>query len=207
MGLFFLMGPAGPLFVFGGRLDGVGMAADLRNELIALVEPLLVQLGYELVDLQLAGGLRRADLRIFIDRPAGVEGAVAVVGPDGSGVGIDDCERVSREVSALLDVHDPVPSAYTLEVSTPGLDRVLRTPAHFARFVGERVNVEMFAPRDGRRRYTGQLRAVADGTVSVEVDGVEVILQLHDIERARLVPAWPEPGRGPGQKPGRMRKR
>ncbi len=186
------------------------MAADLRNKLIALVEPLLVQLGYELVELQLAAGPRHADLRLYIDRPAGAAGAAGaevVVGPDGSGVGIDDCERVSREVSALLDVHDPVPMAYTLEVSTPGLDRVLRTPAHFARFVGERVNVEMFAPRDGRRRYTGQLRAVADGAVSVEVDGVEVILQLHDIERARLVPAWPAPGRGPGQKPGRMRKR
>ena len=183
------------------------MAADLRNKLIALVEPLLAQLGYELVDLQLAAGRSHADLRIYIDRPAGAEGAVAVVGPDGSGVGIDDCERVSREVSALLDVHDPVPTAYTLEVSTPGLDRVLRTPAHFARFAGERVNVEMFAPRDGRRRYTGQLRACAAGAITLEVDGVEVILQLHDIERARLVPAGPAPARGTGQKPGRMRKR
>jgi ribosome maturation factor RimP len=182
------------------------MAADLRNKLIALVEPLLVQLGYELVELQLAAGRNHADLRVFIDRPL-VAGAPAMIGPDGSGVGIDDCERVSREVSALLDVHDPVPSAYTLEVSTPGLDRVLRTPEHFQRFVGERVNVELFAPRDGRRRYTGQLLAIAAGAVRLEVDGVEVILQLNDIERARLVPAWPEPGRGPGGKPGKERKR
>jgi ribosome maturation factor RimP len=183
------------------------MAADLRNKLIGLVEPLLAQLGYELADLQLAAGRNHADLRIFIDRLPGADGVVAPVGPDGSGVGIDDCERVSREVSALLDVHDPVPSAYTLEVSTPGLDRVLRTPAHFTRFVGERVNVEMFAPRDGRRRYTGTLRGSAAGAITLEVDGVEVVLQLNDIERARLVPAWPEPGRASGQKPGQKRKR
>jgi len=183
------------------------MAADLRNKLIGLVEPLLAQLGYELADLQLAAGRNHADLRIFIDRLPDADGVVAPVGPDGSGVGIDDCERVSREVSALLDVHDPVPSAYTLEVSTPGLDRVLRTPAHFTRFVGERVNVEMFAPRDGRRRYTGTLRGIAAGAIKLEVDGVEVVLQLNDIERARLVPAWPEPGRPSGQKPGQKRKR
>jgi ribosome maturation factor RimP len=182
------------------------MAADLRNKLIALVEPLLAQLGYELVELQLAAGRSHAELRIFIDRPP-VAGVPQVVGADGSGVGIEDCERVSREVSALLDVHDPIPSAYTLEVSTPGLDRVLRTPEHFRRYAGERVNVELFAPRDGRRRYTGQLRAVAAGAVTLEVDGVEVVLALNDIERARLVPAWPEPGRGPGQQPGRKRKR
>jgi ribosome maturation factor RimP len=167
------------------------MAADLRNRLIALLEPLLAQLGYELVELQLAAGRSHADLRVFIDRV-------------GAPVGIEDCERVSREVSALLDVHDPVPTAYTLEVSTPGLDRILRTPAHFARFVGERVNVELLAPREGRRRYTGQLRSRDSGpdgpAIVVEVDGVEVRIPLQEIERARLVPAWPEPGRKPGRK-------
>ena len=175
------------------------MAADLRNRLIALLEPLLGQLGYELVELQLAAGRSHADLRLYIDR--------APEAPGGQGsppVGIEDCERVSREVSALLDVHDPVPTAYTLEVSTPGLDRVLRTPAHFARFVGERVNVELLAPRDGRRRYTGTLRAChgapAGMEIVVEVDGVEVRIPLNEIERARLVPAWPEPARKPGSK-------
>ena len=74
-----------------------------------------------------------------------------------SGIGIDDCERVSREVSALLDVEDPIPTAYTLEVSSPGSDRVLRTRAHFDRFAGSRVFVELKVPRDGRKRYTGML--------------------------------------------------
>ena len=98
------------------------MVAPLREKLIALTEPLLGQLGYELVDLEFAPGRAHALLRIFIDRP--------------EGVGLDDCERVSREISALFDVEDPVPTGYTLEVSSPGLDRVLRTPAHFQRFVG-----------------------------------------------------------------------
>lgn len=182
------------------------MATDLRNTLIALIEPLLGQLGYELVDLQLAAARSHAEVRLFIDRPQAA-GDAAAVGPDGSGVGIDDCERVSREVSALLDVHDPVPTAYTLEVSTPGLDRVLRTPAHFSRFVGARVNVELFAARDGRRRYTGALRNAEAGAITLEVDGVPVVLGLNDIERARLVPAWPEPAHAPGRRPGRTRKR
>lgn len=186
------------------------MAADLRNKLMTLLEPLLAQLGYELVELQLAAARNHAELRLFIDRPAGDPAATAggqPLGPDGSGVNIEDCERVSREVSALLDVHDPIPTAYTLEVSTPGLDRVLRTEAHFTRFAGSRVNVELRLPRDGRRRYAGTLQGCADGAVTMEVDGLAVSIRLDEIERARVVPAWPEAGRGPGQKPGKRGKK
>ena len=77
---------------------------------------------------------------------------------------------MSREVSALLDVEDPIPSAYTLEVSSPGFDRVLRTRAHFERFVGARVFVELKEPRAGRRRYTGTLLTVDEGGIALEVD-------------------------------------
>jgi ribosome maturation factor RimP len=157
------------------------MAAELRNRLIALTEPLLTQLGFELVDLELAAGRSHAQLRVFIDRPEGVV--------------IEDCERVSKELSALLDVSDPIPTAYTLEVSSPGLDRVLRKPAHFERFVGSRVHVELIAPRAGRRRYTGALRQAAGDAVTLEVDGVMERLAFADIGRARLVPEWPEPKR------------
>src|ERR1700729_1421790 len=124
------------------------MTAPLRDKLIALTEPLLGQLGYELVDLEYVPGRAQAALRVFIDRP--------------EGVGLDDCERASHELSALLDVEDPVPVGYTLEVSSPGLDRVLRKPAHFKRFIGERIWVEMRAAREGRRRYTGRLDALRD---------------------------------------------
>jgi len=157
------------------------MSSDLRSRLIELTEPLLTQLGYELVDLELAAGRSHAQLRVFIDRP--------------EGIGIEDCESVSRELSALLDVRDPVPTAYTLEVSSPGLDRVLRKAEHYARFVGSRVHVELLAPRDGRKRYTGALAAANAGSIELNVDGQQVSLAIVDIARTRLVPEWPEPGR------------
>jgi ribosome maturation factor RimP len=152
------------------------MVAPLRDKLIALTEPLLAQLGYELVDLEYVPGRARGLLRIFIDRP--------------QGVGLDDCERASREISALFDVEDPLPTGYTLEVSSPGLDRVLRTPAHFQRFVGERVHVELRSPRDGRRRYTGQLTALRDEGIELNVDGAMVAVSFAELGRARLAPLW-----------------
>ncbi|NBX40818.1 MAG: ribosome maturation factor RimP, partial [Gammaproteobacteria bacterium] len=106
-------------------------------------EPLIEQLGYELVDIEWVAAARSGVLRFFIDHPV----------EHGGHIGIEDCEKVSREVSALLDVEDPVPGAYSLEVSSPGFDRVLRKPAHFARFVGSRIWVELQVARAGRRRF------------------------------------------------------
>ncbi|MDE2220424.1 MAG: ribosome maturation factor RimP [Gammaproteobacteria bacterium] len=146
---------------------------------------MLGTLGYELVDLEQSAGHGSGLLRIYIDRP--------------EGVGIEDCEQVSREVSALLDVHDPIPGAYRLEVSTPGLDRVLRTPAHFARFAGARAEVELAAPRDGRRRFTGRLAQVGATGIELSVDGAPLPLAYADIFRARLVPEWPDAS-GKGRK-------
>jgi len=154
------------------------MAAGLNERLIALVEPLLGNLGYELVELEFCGGRNSGTLRVYIDRA--------------EGVGIEDCERVSREISALLDVHDPIPTAYRLEVSTPGLDRVLRTPAHFARFAGARIELELLAPRDGRRRYTGRLEQAGPAGIELVVDGMHIQLNYAEVYRARLVPEWPE---------------
>jgi ribosome maturation factor RimP len=148
------------------------MSATLRERLIALIEPLIGRLGYELVDLEHSSGHGSAVVRLFIDGP--------------EGVGLTDCERVSREVSALLDVEDPIPSAYTLEVSSPGFDRVLRTQAHFARFVGSRVAVELAAPRDGRRRYTGTLVFTDEAGIALDVDGQRVPMSFAEIGKARL---------------------
>jgi ribosome maturation factor RimP len=104
-------------------------------------------------------------------------------------VRIEDCERVSREVSALLDVEDPIPTAYRLEVSSPGFDRVLRTSAHFERFVGARVWVELKVPREGgRRRYTGRLAAVEDEGITLEVDDQAVSVLFREIGKAKLAP-------------------
>jgi ribosome maturation factor RimP len=150
------------------------MTVTLRERLIALIEPVLAQLGYELVELEYAAGRTSAVVRIFIDQPAGIS--------------VDDCERVSRDVAALLDVDDPVPTAYTLEVSSPGFDRVLRTPAHFERFVGERIFVELQAPRAGRKRYTGILKGVSAAGVELEVDKQTVDVPFGEIAKARLAP-------------------
>jgi len=150
------------------------MTVTLRERLIALIEPVLAQLGYELVELEYAAGRTNAVVRIFIDQPAGIS--------------VDDCERVSRDVAALLDVDDPIPTAYTLEVSSPGFDRVLRTPGHFERFVGERIFVELQAPRAGRKRYTGILRTVSAAGIEVEVDKQTVDVPFGEIAKARLAP-------------------
>jgi ribosome maturation factor RimP len=147
------------------------MTGTLRERLIGLIEPVVAELGCELVELDLSPGL----VRLFVDRAGGVR--------------IEDCERVSREVSALLDVEDPMPTAYNLEVSSPGFDRVLRTSAHFERFVGSRVWVELKVPREGgRRRYTGRLAAVQDEGITLEVDEQSVGVQFREIGKAKLAP-------------------
>jgi ribosome maturation factor RimP len=148
------------------------MTMTLRERLIALIEPVLTRLGYELVELEYAAGRTQAVVRLFIDSPAGIM--------------VDDCERVSRDVAALLDVDDPIPTAYTLEVSSPGFDRVLRTPAHFERFVGERVFVELKAPRAGRKRYTGVLQLATATGIELEVDKQKVEVRFDEIGKARL---------------------
>ena len=147
----------------------------MRESLIRLLEPEVAALGFELIELEFAAHRSGGLVRLYIDRTAG------------PGVGIEDCEQVSRRVSAVLDAADPIRGAYTLEVSSPGFDRPLRTPAHYAKAVGERVWVEL-TPRTGRRRYTGRLAQVRDGQIELEVDGQPVALALTDIHRARLAP-------------------
>ena len=148
------------------------MTQTTRERLIELIEPVLGRLGYELVELEYGAGHSRAQLRLFIDAPAGV--------------GVEDCAQVSRETSALLEAADPIPVAYTLEVSSPGFDRVLRTRAHFDRFRGEQVLVELKEPRAGRRRYTGKLVTVDATGIALEVDTQHVALGFNEIGKARL---------------------
>lgn len=145
-----------------------------REELARLLEPTIARMGYELTDLEMKIGGRDGLVRIFIDRP--------------EGIGLDDCEAVSRQVSALLDVEDPVPGHYTLEVSSPGLDRKLTKPAHFRRFIGDDVRVKMRFPVAGRRKFRGKLIAANEETIEVEVDGEPHRLPMATIDTARLVP-------------------
>lgn len=145
-----------------------------RDKLIKLLEPTIERLGYELSDLELKLGGHDGLVRIFIDKSDGID--------------VEDCEAVSRQVSAILDVEDPLPGNYTLEVSSPGLDRTLTKPAHFQRFMGEDVRVKLRFPLDGRRNFRGALKAADDENIEVEVDGESHSLPLSTIESARLVP-------------------
>jgi ribosome maturation factor RimP len=146
----------------------------LRDTLAALVRPLIEQLGYELWELEYSPGRGNGFVRLYIDAPEGIT--------------LDDCERVSRAVSELLDVEDPIPGQYTLEVSSPGLERPLRTPGQFARFVGETVFVEVVQPIEGRRRFRGALTAADAATIEVEVDGRRWTLPFAGIRKAHLAP-------------------
>jgi ribosome maturation factor RimP len=145
-----------------------------RDELIKLLEPAIENLGYELADLQLKTGGPDSVLRLFIDKA--------------EGIGIEDCENVSRQVSAILDVEDPLPGNYSLEVSSPGLDRTLTKPAHFQRFMGQDVRVKLRFPLSGRRNYRGALKSADDEKIEVEVDGESHSLPIATIESARLIP-------------------
>ena len=147
----------------------------MKAELVNLLEPTIEQLGYELSDLELKLGGRDVVVRVFIDKPDGVD--------------LSDCEMVSRQLSAVLDVEDALPGHYTLEVSSPGLDRKLTKPAHFQRFTGETVRVKLRFPLDGRRNFRGALRAADDEKIEVEIDGESHSLQIETIESARLVPS------------------
>jgi len=142
-------------------------------ELRRLLEPLVEDLGYELVLVELVGGGGRT-LRLYIDAPGGVM--------------LEDCESVSRQVSAQLDVEDPIAGEYNLEVSSPGLERPLVKREHFERFVGERVKVRLHQANLGRKRLTGILSEADSDGVVVEMDGEAYELVYSDIESARLAP-------------------
>jgi ribosome maturation factor RimP len=141
-----------------------------------LLQPLVEELGYEFVGLDHQSNPKNTVLVIYIDQPGGIA--------------VEDCERVSREVAALLDVEDPIPGHYNLEVSSPGLDRPLFTLEQFERFRGEQVRLSLYAPQDGRRKFKGQILGAENGKIRLDQDGAEVELELGNIAKARLVPDY-----------------
>ena len=144
-----------------------------KEGLIALLEPAINALGYELVDLDFKSG-RGGLVRLFIDRaPA---------------VALTDCEYVSEQIGDLLDVEDPIAGDYVLEVSSPGIDRRLRKPEHFAAVLGAEVKVELKHALDGRRRFRGRLAKADEDGIEMNVDGKDWRLPLSDLRVARLVP-------------------
>lgn len=162
---------------------------DKAGEIAALLAPTVRALGLELLGAEYLPAPGGAVLRVYIDVP---ESEAAE-----RNVGIEDCERVSREVSAQLDVADPISGNYTLEVSSPGLERPLFGAAQFARFAGETAKVALKLPQDGRRRLQGKILRVDGNDVAFEVDGKEVIVAADNIDKAKLVPDWAALGLAP----------
>jgi ribosome maturation factor RimP len=148
----------------------------LQERLTQLLEPLVESLGYELLLLEFSPQGRSALLRLYLDAPGGVT--------------LGDCEQVSREAAALLDVEDPVKTPYQLEVSSPGMDRPLTKPVHFERFIGRKARVEVEVPINGQRRFVGVIAGIGREAVRLAVQQGEVQLAFSAISRARLVPDY-----------------
>lgn len=148
------------------------MAQPLADELIALLEPLAEQHGLELVTAEVAGGARHRTVRIYLDREGGID--------------IDTIAAANTWISDALDTVERLAGPYTLEVSSPGIDRALRTREHFERFAGSRAVLHTTAQADGRTRFTGTLEGLDGDYVLLCVDGTECRVRFDTIERARL---------------------
>jgi ribosome maturation factor RimP len=148
--------------------------SEAAVEIRRILDPILESMGLALWDMEFQKQGPKWLLRIYIDRETG-------------GVTLSDCETVSRDMSAALDVEDIIPHAYTLEVSSPGLDRTLSTPEHFARFAGSTVRIKTYQPVDGQKVFRGKLLGMDEGMVNVELETKKVLgIPLSNITKASL---------------------
>jgi ribosome maturation factor RimP len=160
-----------PAFVeFSRRSEGL---VDTNN-IARLIEPSLAAMGYRLVRVAMTGG-RRATLQVMAERL------------DDLAMTVDDCAQLSRSVSALLDIHDLIVGSYTLEISSPGIDRPLVRSEDYDRFIGLEAKIELATPVEGRKRFRGRLLGTVEGTVRLLTDAGEIGLPLDAVARAKLV--------------------
>jgi ribosome maturation factor RimP len=145
------------------------------NEVARIIEPSLEAMGYRLVRVMQTGGQHRPTLQVMAERS------------DAAAMTVEDCAQISRSVSALLDVADPIAGAYMLEVSSPGIDRPLVRPEDYDRFVGFEARIDLAAPHDGRKRFRGRLLGCDGAAVRLAADGSEFRLPLGAIARAKLI--------------------
>ena len=147
------------------------------SDIWSLIEPVIEGMGYEVVDIEFRPHPTNGLLRIYIDKADGIL--------------LEDCEQVSKQVSGVLDVEDPIPGQFNLEVSSPGMDRPLRKKADFERFSGETVRIKLTVPTlEGQRNFTGKLLGIQNEEVHLEMDGETYELPLDTIDKARLVPKF-----------------
>ena len=144
-----------------------------NNQLNELIEPVVDSLGFEFVGLEYLSGASPSVLRIYIDQEQGIN--------------VDDCATVSRQVSAVLDVEDPISGEYNLEVSSPGLNRPLFKMAHYQQVTGERIKVQSRYPIAGRRKFTGTLLSTDEKQITLQVDNEQVTLSLAEIDKGKLI--------------------
>lgn len=147
-----------------------------RETLVALIEPVVNAMDLELWGVEFFAGRKTSVLRVFIDRE--------------SGVGVEDCARVSRQISALFDVEDPINGEYTLEVSSPGLSRPLYSLTQYGQYVGEIIDLQLRFPFEGRRKFKGELTSVDVEDIVLVVDDHEYIFPFDSIEKAKVVPRF-----------------
>jgi ribosome maturation factor RimP len=167
-----------------------------RQRLISIVEPVCNAAGFDLVELRFLLDQGGWVLRIAVDLP--LDDAMDITLVPEERVDLEDCENLSRELSAVLDVEDPIPQAYSLEVSSPGIDRPLRTPVHFAHFADSEVKIQLAVglqtPSGERKNFRGILKGVEGDPgaekVAIDVDGQVFHLPIDDIDHAKLVPDW-----------------
>jgi ribosome maturation factor RimP len=162
--------------------------ANRMEQLSELLGPAIADLGSEvfLWGIEFVPGARQSLLRVYIDA-------------EGRHVGIEDCETVSREISALLDIHDPIVGNYNLEVSSPGMDRPLFEAAHYARFLGEQARLALLVPVEGRRRLSGRIVRVEGDAVSIDDGSGEFMVDIGNVQKARLVPQFDLPEKQPSR--------
>jgi ribosome maturation factor RimP len=177
-------GRGGAFFLFADPVERGLKAEDLTT----MFSPVVSSLGLECLGVEYSPSRGNSLVRVFIDAP-------------GRHVTVEDCEAVSRELGAMLDVNDPIQGHYDLEVSSPGFDRPLFTPEQFARFAGQAAKVQTNLPIGGRRRFQGAILRVEGDSVVLKQDGSEVAIRRDNIHKANLVPDFSaytpaKPGRG-----------
>jgi len=143
------------------------------QEVTGIIEPILEEMGFELIDIEYLSEHGRWVLRLFLDKEGGIT--------------LDDCAKASREIGDLIDIKDVISHEYVLEVSSPGLNRRLKRDKDFLQAIGQKIRVKMAVPVEGRRNFTGYLRDFKEGMLNLETAATLVLLPLKDIERANIV--------------------
>lgn len=152
------------------------MCVTLEEKIAEMVTPIVESMGFELWGIEYLAAGRHSTLRIFIDGPQGVN--------------VDDCGSISRQISALMDVEDPISSAYMLEVSSPGMDRTLFKPTQYTAYINQNIQVRTLAAVLGRKKFSGLLVQVTEQAIEVEVDGEVYEIPFGMIAKAQVVPQF-----------------